>query len=168
MSAPQFSSAPRSQIRSFLRPPPRKQAGETASAGIDIPASGEVDASGFYRVEEPIDSIIGPIGKFTPSPEEMPNHPSVGFFGKRRTGKSYAARDLCHKCFQDIPFGVVLTDTKQNGFWQQYFPEKFVFQGLRMDVLKNLMARQKKLVQKFGKDDPRIRCIVILGRQCYY
>lgn len=123
-----------------------------------------LDAGDFYQLIEPIETALGPIPRFIATPEAMPTHPSIGLFGKRRTGKSWTARDWCFNCFQDVPFGVVCTDTKQNGFWQQYFPERFVFQGLRMDILKSVINRQKALVDKFGRDDPRIRCIVILGK----
>ncbi len=141
------------------RPPPSK-VGETS-----LMIHG---ASPMYPLEEPLQTILGPIGKFIPTPEIMPNFPSIGLFGKRRTGKSFCLRDLCFKCFLDIPFGIVLTDTAQNGFWQQYFPKKFVFQGLQMDKLDAIVARQKKLVDTFGVDEPSIRCIVILGEESLF
>jgi len=123
-----------------------------------------IDGGEFYQLIEPIQTALGPIPRFIATPDAMPTHPSIGLFGKRRTGKSYTARDWCYNCFRDIPFGVVLTDTKQNGFWQQYFPDKLVHQGLKMHILQSVIKRQKTLVDKFGKDDPRIRCIVILGK----
>jgi hypothetical protein len=36
--------------------------------------------------------------------------------------------------------------------------------GLREDILESIVARQKKLISKYGKDDPRTSCIVLLGK----
>lgn len=71
----------------------------------------------FYSIDNPISTCIGEIGEFDPTPEAFPNHPSVGLYGKRRTGKSYTLRCLLYNCFRDVPFGVFHTfDFFQIGF----------------------------------------------------
>lgn len=126
--------------------------------------SEHADQGGFYELEEPIPTILGPIGKWQLTPDALPNFPAIGLFGKRRTGKSFSLRNICYNCFRDVPFGVVLSDTAQNGFWQQYFPKRLVIQGLQMHILQMIIQRQKGLVAKYGVDHPSIRCIVILGK----
>ena len=63
----------------------------------------------FYSIENPISTCIGEIGEFDPKPEAFPNHPSVGLYGKRRTGKSYTLRCLLYNCFRHVPFGAFHT-----------------------------------------------------------
>lgn len=109
---------------------------------------------GAYALIEPIDTCVGPVGKFNAIPDSMPLSPSIVAFGKRRTGKSYTFRDIMYRCFRKIPFGIVLTRTKMNGFWQRYVPPHFVFKGLRKDVMKTLVTRQTKLITKWKKDHP--------------
>lgn len=58
-----------------------------------------------FQIINPIDTILGPIGQFLPLPDYLPNHPSVGLFGKRRTGKSFLLRWLMYRCFRHYPFG---------------------------------------------------------------
>ena len=61
----------------------------------------------FYKIKNPIPTCVGPIGEFEATPDAFPNHPSVGLFGKRRTGKSYTLRCLLYNCFRDVPFGLL-------------------------------------------------------------
>jgi len=107
-----------------------------------------------FAVVNPIPSIFGPVGEFVMKPESFPMHPSVVDFGKRRTGKSFTFRWILYNCFRDIPFGVVLTNTSFNGFWQKHFPARFVYQGLREDIMEGLMTRQKKAITKWEKENP--------------
>lgn len=69
------------------------------------PETDSNDSKSVYDIVNPIQTVVGPIGQFIPIPEAMPNHPSIVFFGKRRTGKSYGLRDLMYHCFRDVPFG---------------------------------------------------------------
>lgn len=47
-------------------------------------------------------------------------------FGKRRTGKTWIARHLLYMKRQVFNHGIVITKTKFNGFWQNYFPKSVV------------------------------------------
>jgi hypothetical protein len=110
---------------------------------------------GLFELIDPIETIYGPIGAFPMVPDAFPLHPSMCYFGQRRTGKSYTARDVASKIFRDIPFGIVLTMTIENGFWQQHVPKRFVVKGLRTDWMQGLLARQEKLIHKWKKDHPK-------------
>ena len=79
----------------------------------------EANALGeVFAIVNPIPSCVGPIGQFQVNIDHFPLHPAVCLFGKRRTGKTFTLRDFMAKAFKDIPFGIVLTQTHQNGFWQ--------------------------------------------------
>lgn len=59
-------------------------------------------------------------------PETMGNDYTIAIFGKRRTGKTWIARHLLHLKRQAFFHGMVITKTKFNGFWQNYFPAAVV------------------------------------------
>ena len=86
----------------------------------------------------------------------------MAFFGKRRTGKSTTITNLAYHCCQDIPFGIVMSDTAYAGYWDKIVPKRHIVQGLRQDVLDWLINRQKKAVAKYGIKDPRIAAFIIL------
>lgn len=110
---------------------------------------------GVYSLVEPIDTCVGPIGKFPMVPEGMPLHPAIVAFGKRRTGKTYTTRWMFFNCFKKIPFGIVITRTKVNGFWQTYIPPNFVFAAEQMTHAINvLIARQKSIIAKWKAEHP--------------
>ena len=60
-------------------------------------------------------SIVGPISEWACVPENLPNHPTLAFFGKRRTGKSTTITNIAYHCCQHIPFGMVMSDTAYAG-----------------------------------------------------
>lgn len=108
---------------------------------------------GVYALVDPIDTCVGPIGRFPAVPEGMPLHPAIVAYGKRRTGKTFTTRDIFFHCFRDIPFGIVITRTKMNGFWQTYVPPAFVKDAADMThAISTLIARQKALIEKWKKD----------------
>lgn len=102
----------------------------------------------------PLQTGVGPIYEYLADPENVPSHPSVVSFGKRRSGKSTSLDNWFFHCIQHVPFGVCITRTKANGFWQTRIPEHYVFQGFRTDVLVKLLARQRALIKEHGKDNP--------------
>lgn len=55
-----------------------------------------------------INTIVGPISEWDCCPENLPNHPTMAFFGKRRTGKSTTITNIAYRCCKDIPFGLVV------------------------------------------------------------
>lgn len=74
-------------------------------------------------------SIVGPIGEWSCEPDNLPNHPTMAFFGKRRTGKSTTITNIAYHCCQDIPFGLVMSDTAYAGYWDKIIPKQFIVQG---------------------------------------
>ncbi len=56
-----------------------------------------------------IDTIAGPIFEWACIPENLPKHPTMAFFGKRRTGKSTTITNIAYHCCQNIPFGLVVS-----------------------------------------------------------
>lgn len=118
----------------------------------DFSDPGEI--SPFFAVINPIPTCVGDIGEFQLIPGIFPVHAAVALFGKRRTGKSFTLRWWMYNCFRHIPFGVVFTNTKINGFWQTYVPEYLVFQGLPLDKMDTLINRQKKKIAQWKKDHP--------------
>lgn len=114
----------------------------------------ELPKGPMFQIEEALHTVCGDIGKFIMIPDAFPIHPSCAFFGKRRTGKTYTLRWWMYNCFRHIPFGVVFTNTKINGFWDTYVPEWLVFQGLQMHKMDALIQRQKRLIAKWKKEHP--------------
>lgn len=127
---------------------------------------------GAFEMIEPIDTIVGPIGKFKMEPENFPMHPSVILFGKRRTGKTFTLREIMFKCFKDIPFGICMSGTSYNGFWQEYIPAALVFQGLRPEMMQRIIERQKRLIKRYEKEhpdgdyktEPSLRAFIVFGK----
>ena len=109
---------------------------------------------GLYALDDPIETIYGPIGRFPMVPEAFPLHPSMCFFGQRRTGKTFTLDYLAEKILRDIPFGIVMTMTIENGQWQQRVPSRFVFKGLQTHLMQALLARQEKIIKKWKKEHP--------------
>ena len=56
-------------------------------------------------------TVAGDIFEWLPVPENLPRHPTMAFFGKRRTGKSTTITNIAFHCCQNIPFGIVMSDT---------------------------------------------------------
>jgi hypothetical protein len=113
----------------------------------------------------PIQTCMGPIGEYVAEVENCPPYPTIASFGARRSGKSTSFANYMKECFGHYAFGLVLTRTKSNGFWQQYVPERFVIQlddTFRVDILEALMERQERLIAKYGADSPLVPCFCIL------
>lgn len=81
-------------------------------------------------------------------PRKMQDDAVVLVIGKRRSGKSWIAREiLYHK--QHLPVGLAMSGTEEgNGFYKDYIPDAFVFNDFKPEFLQKLLARQKRLVRK--------------------
>jgi hypothetical protein len=75
----------------------------------------------------------------------------IGFFGKRREGKTYAMRWILHNKRHMYPRGYVFTNTKINGFWQQMVPEAKVFNGYSPGIMDQITESQKALIEWMQK-----------------
>ena len=112
---------------------------------------------------EAINTCVGPLYKYQPVLENVPSHPSIVSFGKRRSGKSTSTDNWMFHCIQHLPFGIVITRTKLNGFWQTRVPEHLVFDCNDLQVTcERLLARQKEMMAQYGEDNPKVFAFVIL------
>jgi len=106
------------QVDEFFKQKKKKDEGADAEQEC-APAETPTEVLGpAFAIVEPIDTIVGPLGKFQIKEENFPWHCALGLFGKRRTGKTFSLRWLLYNAFRRCPFGVVFTNTKINGFWQ--------------------------------------------------
>lgn len=85
-------------------------------------------------------------------PSTIRHDATVVLFGKRRTGKSYALRELLWYKKDVYPYYLIFTGTKINGFWQKYFPERFIHDGFLPELLGRFMDMQAKLVEDLMSD----------------
>ena len=138
-----------------------KQA-ETTAQPHQVYAASDRRNSSIIVGPHTIDTIAGPINEWACIPENLPNHPTMAFFGKRRTGKSTTITNIAFHCCKHIPFGIVMSDTAYAGYWEKILPKRHIVQGLRQDVLDWLIQRQSAAVAKYGVKDPRIAAFVIL------
>lgn len=135
---------------------------EEGSNNYEAPKKVDVKHSSIQTGPVTLNTCVGPIHEWAPVPENLPNHPTLAFFGKRRTGKSTTITNILYHCCRDIPFGIVMSDTAYAGYWQEIIPPQFIVQGLRQDVLDWLVTRQRKAVEKYGIEDKRIAAFIIL------
>lgn len=141
---------------------PQKETSETVAAGKQTYAHSDRRNSSIEVGPKTIATVAGPINEWACKPENLPNHPTMAFFGKRRTGKSTTITNIAYHCCQNIPFGIVMSDTAYAGYWEKILPKRHIVQGLRQDVLDWLIQRQSAAVAKYGVKDPRIAAFVIL------
>jgi Poxvirus A32 protein len=78
--------------------------------------------------------------------------PVICVIGKRNTGKSQIVRALLY-ANREIPSGIVICPTENaNSFYSQFCPDSFIYHEFDPDILNRIMKRQKRLIQKNGKD----------------
>lgn len=68
---------------------------------------------------------------------------TVAFFGKRRTGKTFMLRYILSMMAHYYPFALCFTNTKINGFWQNYMPSRFIHEGFNSAVVRKFLEWQK-------------------------
>lgn len=80
-------------------------------------------------------------------PEECKLDGTYVAIGKRRTGKSWAFRNLMYLFKDKLPGGIVISQTDElNKFWRQYVPKQFIFKKYDPGVLDMIFDRQKKIL----------------------
>lgn len=97
----------------------------------------------------PVDSqgILPPF-----DPESVPDDAVVVAFGKRRTGKSWFLRDLLWRKRGVFNHGLVISKTKFNGFWQNYFPYAVVHGNYDPAIIENFLMLQLKILSENEKN----------------
>eukprot|EP01132_Coremiostelium_polycephalum_P009343 gene9343-11466_t len=83
--------------------------------------------------------------------------------GKRRTGKSYFARWLCHKVKQHYPLVIVMTKTVINGWWEQCVSTNYIYDDWQPHIVRALIKRNRDiLTNKELKDQLNPNVLIIL------
>ena len=77
----------------------------------------------------------------------------VVMIGKRDTGKSFLCKDLLYY-HQDIPVGTVISATEiANCFYGNMVPPLFIHNEYDEEVIKRVLVRQTKVMNKFKKNE---------------
>ena len=79
------------------------------------------------------------------------------FFGKRGTGKTFALRYLIYHIRRHYPRVLVMTNTKFNGFWQDYVHNDYIHEGFDPFVIHAVIEQQKQLMKYLNLDHPEER-----------
>jgi hypothetical protein len=80
-------------------------------------------------------------------PEQIKLDATIVACGKRRTGKSWAFRNLMYLMKDKIPAGIVFSQTDElNKFWRSYIPASYIYPEYDPAVLDAVFARQKKIL----------------------
>lgn len=88
------------------------------------------------------------------NPEEIKLDATLVFVGKRRTGKSWAMRNIMYLLREKFQGGIVISQTDElNKFWQQYVPKKYIFNKYDPEILQAVFRRQKKILNDINKTD---------------
>lgn len=70
--------------------------------------------------------------------------------GKRNTGKTVFALNWCYQNRNLYPYGMVITATKFNHFWEQYFPSYLVVDKFRPQDIEMIFRAQQARVTQHG------------------
>lgn len=90
--------------------PKEKKSGDENATGYLVAPNSSLQVTGKL-----INTVVGPIHEWACIPDNLPAHPTMAFFGKRRTGKSTSITNIAFHCCRDIPFGLVMSDTAYAG-----------------------------------------------------
>lgn len=84
-----------------------------------------------------------PVHEFDPT--MMPTDSSSVLFGIRRTGKSWFMRWFLYVWSGYFTQVYMFTKTKANGFWVEFIPEKFVYEGIDEARIEQIIELQHKI-----------------------
>lgn len=74
--------------------------------------------------------------------------------GKRRTGKSWAFRNIMYLLKDKIPAGIVISQTDElNKFWRDYVPKKYIYNKYQPEILDAVFKRQKAILNDKNMSD---------------
>ena len=76
----------------------------------------------------------------------------VVLIGKRRTGKSFLAKDLLYY-HTDIPLGTVISGTEMsNKYYGDFIPSVFIHEDVTPELMENVVKRQKLIQAQISKE----------------
>jgi hypothetical protein len=77
---------------------------------------------------------------------------AIGIFGQRGTGKTFATRYMMWHLQKFFDYGIIITGTKFNFFWQDYVPDSAIIPLEYLEqALHTMLYNQAVLVQKIKK-----------------
>lgn len=88
---------------------------------------------------------------------------TIVIYGKRRTGKSHFISYLLYQLRPYFPNVIVFTKTKQNKFFQQYFPDSLILEDFDDALIDKLLDEQKlrrDWAEKFDQV-PNYQCLFV-------
>jgi len=94
---------------------------------------------------------------------EMQLNSKVAIIGKPGTGKSSLMKDLLYNHRGKFPVGLIMSETnKDSKDFAGMVPDLFTHDSYNQEALDNMVIRQKRMVRKYGEQDPRNFAFVIL------
>jgi len=86
--------------------------------------------------------------------KNIPDGSVCAFFGKRKSGKSFAIRDLIyHKKY--FPMGQIVSGSESaNPFYHDFFPSSYIIDEYSEQIIKNIIKRQIK-IKKFAEQEKK-------------
>lgn len=87
------------------------------------------------------------------NPSQFPLNAFIIEYGKRRTGKSYWTRDFCFRTKGKWFVATIHTDTKFNGFFQEFVDEDYIYDEYNDYALGKLFEKCKELVKMRNKKE---------------
>ena len=82
---------------------------------------------------------------------------TVVAIGKRRTGKSWAFRNIMYEMKDKIPAGIVISQTDElNKFWRDYIPKQYIYKKYNPEILDFVFQRQKAILNDKHKTKAQI------------
>ena len=77
---------------------------------------------------------------------------TILLYGRRRSGKSFLARDIMYH-HRKIPLGLVFSGTEEaNPFFGDFIPDSFIHPEYKPDVVNSLMTRQSLKIKEAKKN----------------
>jgi hypothetical protein len=113
--------------------------------------------SGGYMYTNPAEFKVD-----TWDPNDLPEDTviSIIWVGKRRTGKSFAERWYLAQRGNAVKEVYVFSKTTENGWYQKFLPEAFVFKGWQPEIAETILDRGKMQVKR-GVDKSDVGIVVI-------
>ena len=100
-------------------------------------------------------------------PDTCPENFSIAVIAKRRSGKSTWLKHMCHKHWRKhYPYVEVFTDTKFNGFYQDFVDDANIHEGWSEQKVLEVLARQRRMKELMKKlpvqHQESVCCLIIL------
>lgn len=91
---------------------------------------------------------------------------TMALLGRRGSGKSTLLREICYVMRKQFPMCIVMTATKESGFFEGWVPPECVISGFHEPMLRDLIRRQQRIMNsnrgapRSEQIDPRVLLIL--------